>query len=118
MWFDSNSGSPRMTFQEACDLGFLTDSDVVFLKRINHGREGKMVCSPEFIQDSEIRLRSMFKIRTDPISDVEIEEWKQANKQLNEMDWEAARERVKIDEQDKPYDTDDWLGPLDWTERM
>lgn len=129
MWYDECSGCPRMTFQEAHERGYISESDLGFLNKFKPG--GLFVLSSECIQDMELYFRSLFQIRTGAITDEEIADWKAATKQLDKMDWDAARKKVrfyntyledgKIVEEEhnpKPYDTDDWYGPLDWTERM
>ncbi len=57
----------------------------------------KLICTAEFLQDIAMQNVLLDTPRTGEFSEDEVADWHSAMKQLDEMDWEGAYSRVKIE---------------------
>jgi len=101
----------KITKKQAIELGILTEKEAVNgIKCPPHmGQEIpkllpiKEICvSEEFVQDMRSNAVTARSVRLKLPATEQVVEWQEANKQLDEMDWEAARNRVT--KLDRPYE--------------
>jgi len=85
IYFDSLSGCPRQMVKM-------------------DGKWRKLVYSIESFQDCYMKMKTMFAVRTPPITDEEIEDWNKAGKWLDKLDLEEVRSRLKIEDRHPPYE--------------
>ncbi len=57
----------------------------------------KLICTAEFLQDLAFHSAMLDTPKTGEFSESEVDGWHSAMKQLDEMDWEGAYKRVKIE---------------------
>lgn len=94
----------EFTLDEAIEK-FDFPSDINNLESININ---KVVTSYEFVQSYETLIKLTCAIKTQEITGEEIENWKESEKYLSNLDIDAAKDRIKIENQEEPYKWVDW----------
>lgn len=91
--------SIEISIQEAVeDFGF--PDDLVKLDESKH----KVYISYEFVTDFKLQRSTLYSVRTNPINDEEVKEWKESENKLNNINWDEARKRVLVMNSNEAYE--------------
>lgn len=109
MWFDDESMCPRMTLEEAMELGILEQSDVDFCKQ--WWKMPTLYCTHECIHDMFVRRQAMTVVRAGPVDPEDAVAWQENWEKLKEFNFDAIVKKynVKFDRRENgPYMDWNW----------